>query len=44
MGKSAVFGSDKGGVGKTTTVANVASALVSKESLWAFLNRIKTQT
>ena len=30
MGKSAVFGSDKGGVGKTTTVANVASALVSK--------------
>ncbi|EFN8966731.1 peptidyl-arginine deiminase [Escherichia coli] len=30
MGKSAVFGSDKGGVGKTTTVANVASALVNK--------------
>lgn len=30
MGKSAVFGSDKGGVGKTTTVANVASALANK--------------
>lgn len=30
MGKSAVFGSDKGGVGKTTTVANVASALTNK--------------
>jgi chromosome partitioning protein len=30
MGKSAVFGSDKGGVGKTTTVTNVASALANK--------------
>lgn len=30
MGKTAVFGSDKGGVGKTTTVTNTASMLVSK--------------
>lgn len=41
MGKSAVFGSDKGGVGKTTAVTNTASALVNKGKLVAILKSDK---
>ena len=41
MGKSAVFGSDKGGVGKTTTVTNTASAVASKGKSVAILKSDK---
>lgn len=41
MGKSAVVGSDKGGVGKTTYVANTASALANKGKSVAILKSDK---
>ncbi|MCH5780163.1 P-loop NTPase, partial [Salmonella enterica subsp. enterica serovar Montevideo] len=37
MGKSVIYASDKGGVGKTTTVTNTASALVNKSKSVAIL-------
>ncbi|KFH75028.1 peptidyl-arginine deiminase [Escherichia coli] len=41
MGKAAVFGSDKGGIGKTTTVANLASAMANKGKSVAILKSDK---
>ncbi|MEC5509949.1 division plane positioning ATPase MipZ [Klebsiella oxytoca] len=41
MGQAAVFGSDKGGVGKSTTLVNTASALVNKGQSVAILKTDK---
>lgn len=41
MGKSVVVASDKGGVGKTTYVANTASALANKGKSVAILKTDK---
>ncbi|ECH9341526.1 peptidyl-arginine deiminase [Salmonella enterica] len=41
MGKSVIYASDKGGVGKTTTVTNTASALVNKSKSVAILKTDK---
>lgn len=41
MGISIVFGSDKGGVGKTTTTANTAAMLVNKKKLVGILKSDK---
>ncbi len=43
MGKSVIYASDKGGVGKTTTVTNTASALVNKSKSVAILKTDKTR-
>jgi len=43
MGKSVVFGSDKGGVGKTTTVTNIASALANKRKSVGILKSDKNR-